>query len=148
MSTSPVQDQVGYLVKQLQQEIRNHLDRLLARHDVTMATYPALAVLAGQPGLSNAELARQCFVTPQTMHRIVADLEDAQRVQRRPDPEHGRIQQLHLTPAGTTLVAACQTEVDTLHHHMLGDLTAAEVDTLTRLLTRCLDGLGTTTADR
>lgn len=137
----PVTDQIGYLVKRLQQQIRNELDDALSRHGVTMATYAALAVLEDAPGLSNAELARRCFVTPQTMNRIIQDLDDDGIVDRHPDPGHGRVLQTTLTPAGQRLIDGCHREVDAVHTRMLADLDPTEEARLTDLLRRCSQAL-------
>lgn len=137
----PTQQQIGYLVKQVQQEVRSHLDGALARHDVTMASYAAMAALDEDPGLSNADLARRCFVTPQTMNRIVRDLAAEGRVVRSPDPEHGRIQRTELTRGGARLVARCRREVEAIHDRMLAELAPDEVAALQDLLQRCLRGL-------
>lgn len=137
----PAQPQIGYLVKQVQQQVRAHLDEALGRHGVTMASYAAMAALDEDPGLSNADLARRCFVTPQTMNRIVRDLEADGRVVRSPDPEHGRIRRTDLTPDGASLVAQCGREVEVVHDRMLADLSPREVATLQEMLQRCLRGL-------
>lgn len=141
MSTRPTQDEVGYLVKQLQREVRAQLDRALSAHGVTMATYAAMAVLSDVDGLSNAELARRCFVTPQTMHRIVGDLEAEGLVERHPDPNHGRIRRTSLTDDGTARVAACRGDVHAVEARMLADLSTSETHTFRNLLTRSLMAL-------
>lgn len=137
----PVEQQVGYLVKRLQQQIRSALDARLARHGVSMATYAALSVLEHDPGLSNAELARRCFVTPQTMSELVGDLEEAGLLARRAHPQHGRIIETRLTDRGRELVDACHQEVEALHAVMLADLSDTETAQLTDLLRRCSTAL-------
>lgn len=136
-----VNDQVGYLVKRLQQQIRAELDEALSRHRVTMSAYAALAVLKDAPGLSNAELARRCFVTPQTMNRIIQSLNDEGIVDRPPDPNHGRILQTRLTPAGERLLENCHGEVNALHTRMLANLNGTEQALLADLLRRCIHAL-------
>lgn len=136
-----VNDQIGYLVKRLQQQIRTELDEVLSRHGVTMATYAALAVLEDASGLSNAELARRCFVTPQTMNRIIQSLDDEGIVDRLPDPDHGRILRTRLTPAGEQLLQACHDEVAAVHTRMLADLDRTEQAHLADLVRRCIHAL-------
>ncbi|CAN5830260.1 MarR family transcriptional regulator [soil metagenome] len=136
-----VEEKIGYLVKRLQQQIRAALDARLAQHGVSMSTYAALAVLEHAPGLSNAELARRCFVTAQTMNAIVRDLGDAGVVERRRDPNHGRILQTQLTRRGRDLVGVCHAEVNAVHTQMLADLTATEQTQFRDLLTRSIDAL-------
>lgn len=140
-ANEPVEDQVGYLVKRLQQQIRGALEPRLARHGVTMATYAALAVLAHDPGLSNAALARRCFVTPQTMNQVVRGLEAEGLIERRAHPDHGRILETRLTPRGQELLDACHADVDLVHTRMLADLDDHEQAQLTALLKRCIHAL-------
>lgn len=137
----PVDEQIGYLVKRLQQQIRAALEARLSRHGVTMATYAALAVLDQDPGLSNAALARRCFVTPQTMNQVVRGLADDGLVERRAHPDHGRILETRLTPRGRELLAACHTDVDAVHTRMLADLDDRDQAHLTELLKRCIHAL-------
>lgn len=137
----PVSDQIGYLVKRLQHQIRSELDKALSRHGVTMATYAALSVLEEAPGLSNAELARRCFVTPQTMNRIVQSLEEEGIVERQPDPEHGRILRTVLTHQGQQLLDSCHLQVEAVHTRMLSELDTTEQAHLTDLLRRCIEAL-------
>jgi hypothetical protein len=62
---------IGYSLKRLQQAVRTHMDAGLARHGLTAPRYAVLALLAAEPGMSNAELARRSFVTAPTMIRIM-----------------------------------------------------------------------------
>lgn len=48
----------------------------LREHGATVAHYDVLAFLDEQPGLSNADLARQAFVTPQSMNQVLRELEE------------------------------------------------------------------------
>jgi hypothetical protein len=52
------------------------------------------------PRISNADLARAAFVTPQTMQAILVHLERGGLFVRSPHPEHGRIIMTAPTPAG------------------------------------------------
>lgn len=137
----PVEEYVSYSVKRLQHMIRAALDARLSDHGVSMAAYAAMAVLAQEPMLSNADLARRCFVTPQTMHAIVQGLAESGVVERRAHPEHGRVVQTRLSRRGRALVARCHREVEAVHALMLADLNVAEQAELTDLLGRCIDAL-------
>jgi DNA-binding MarR family transcriptional regulator len=95
----PVQQRVGYVLKRAQQALGAAMAGALASHDVTNAQYAALSALRADPGLSNAELARRSFVTPQTMHEVIAQLERAGLVARQANPHHARILQRRLTAA-------------------------------------------------
>lgn len=67
---------VGYYLKRAQHALRLAMDAALQRVDLTTPQYAALCALELEPGLSNAALARCCFVTPQTMNMIVVQSEN------------------------------------------------------------------------
>ena len=143
MSKSKFVDRrAGYLVKRVQVALRSAMDRALLSEDLTTPQYAVLSALQKAPGLSNAELARRSFVTPQTMIRIVASLEDKGLVTRVAHPSHGRILEASLTAAGEKTVNACHQRVKRVENRMEGDLSETERRTLADLLERCAVALG------
>ena len=143
MSKSKFVDRrAGYLVKRVQVALRSAMDRALLSEDLTTPQYAVLSALQKAPGLSNAELARRSFVTPQTMIRIVASLEDKGLVTRVEHPWHGRILEASLTAAGEKTVNACHQRVKRVENRMEGDLSETERRTLADLLERCAGALG------
>ena len=99
------QETLGYALKRAQLAMRNHMDHQLKDIGLTAPQYAVLASLELDPGASNAALARQAFVTAQTMQAIVVKLETAGLIRRRPDADHGRIQRTELTKAGQSVLA-------------------------------------------
>src|SRR5205823_5596641 len=99
--------------------------------------YTALAMLEEEPALSNAEMARLCFVTPQTMLRIIENLDQAGLVTRSPHPTHGRVRQIELTARGRKLIADCHHRVLKLEERLVSGLGAAERRQLHALLLKC-----------
>ena len=95
----------GYALKRAQQAMRTRMDRGLAPLGLNAPQYAVLAALEAEPGLSNADLARGAFVTPQTMQSMLAKLARAGVIQRYPDEVHGRIQRTELTPEGRAALA-------------------------------------------
>lgn len=137
MQGDRVGQQIGYLVKRVQQALRGAMEPAMREHGVTMAQYAALSVLQHDPGLSNAELARRCFVTAQTMNQVLAGLEHSGLVERAAHPRHGRILQTSLSAAGQRLLARCQEATAGIHERMLAGLAAEEQDRLRALLMHC-----------
>ena len=136
-------DPLGYLIKRTQQALRHAMDRALTELDLTTPQYVALTELAKEQGVSNAELARRCFVTPQTMHQIVTGLERSGLVTRSQHPEHGRIQQVDLTEEGKTRLEYAHKLVNTIEKEMTRALTKADIKQAGRLLTKCYEALET-----
>jgi DNA-binding MarR family transcriptional regulator len=135
------ENEVGYLVKRVQLALRTMLDSTLVGLDLTTAQYAVLYHLAHSPGASNAELARLSFVTPQTMIRLVTDLEGKHFLVRRPSPRDPHRLEARLTREGTKVLRAAQRQVDAIHDRMIGDLSRAEQEQLATWLTKLAERL-------
>jgi DNA-binding MarR family transcriptional regulator len=99
-----VTELIGYKLKQTQHMLRIHMDETLKPLNLTTPQYSVLAQLELRPGISNAVLARTSFITAQTMHGIVSNLEKNNLVKRKRDPQHGRILCTELTKQGGKVV--------------------------------------------
>lgn len=130
-------DWIGYNLKITQHRLRQRLDGELARLGITAPQNAALLAVAGNPRMSNAELARAAFVTPQTMQAILVNLERAGLIVRRPHPEHGRVIMTELTAAGQRAVADGAKAADAVERRMLSRLSTEEARLLCELLKRC-----------
>jgi DNA-binding MarR family transcriptional regulator len=132
---------VGYLLKNAQQSLRVAMDVALRDLGVTTPQYAALAFLEESPGLSSAQLARQAFVTPQTMQRIVANLGAAGLLERDPHPDLGRVLEARLTRRGRDLLVECHRRVQIVESRMVAGLTQDDLLRLADLLNRCAANL-------
>ena len=56
-----------YVIKQVELALRARLDEVLRPAELTVLQYTALTVLERHPNLTSAQLARNSFVTAQTM---------------------------------------------------------------------------------
>lgn len=136
-----VEDRLGYVLKRAQQALGVRMAAALAALGLTNAQYAALSALDADPGLSNAELARRSFVTPQTMNQVVALLERNGLVARHPHPVHGRILQAHLTEAGAAALAAGHRAVLPIEQRLAEGLDTTEQAQLLAWLRRCADSM-------
>ena len=134
-------ERAGYLLKRVQSALAGALTKALSGHGVTLAQYAVLVSLDEQPGLSNAELARRAFVTPQTMNQVLRELEARQFVRRQPHSDHGRVLETHLTPAGNRVLRGCRRAVDDVEERMLAPLSGEERGQLVVSLRTCLEAL-------
>jgi DNA-binding MarR family transcriptional regulator len=90
------------------------MEVVLREHGLSTAQYAVLTVLAREPGVSGAELARGCNISPQAMNGILVTLERDDLVERHPHPTHGRILQVTLTEEGERRLTAARPAVDAL----------------------------------
>ena len=91
---------VSYVIARLDRAIRREIAEMAAPHGLTATQFTALSVLRTGKGLSNAQLARRSYVTPQSMIEMLGTLENKGLVQRAPAPDHGRIMHVELTGEG------------------------------------------------
>lgn len=126
-----------YAVKQVELAIRAQLDDLLRPTGVTTLQYTALTVLARRDGLTSAELARNSFVTAQTMTDMVSGLERRGFISRSADPEHGRRLLISLTVEGRGFLREHTAGVGAIEARMVSGLADDERATLHDLLNRC-----------
>lgn len=133
--------EVGYELKRAQHALRLRMDEELRELDLTPPQYAAMRALSEEPGLSNAQLARRSFVTPQTMNRILARLMAGGLVERRAHAEHGRVLQSYLTGEGERLLRLCHWRVSKVEERMVAGVSERERQRLLEALRACVEAL-------
>ncbi|MER6690097.1 MarR family winged helix-turn-helix transcriptional regulator [Streptomyces minutiscleroticus] len=116
-----------YLVKRAELVVRARLDEVLKPAGVTALQYTALTVLERHDGLTAAQLARDSFVTAQSMADMVRTLEGRGYIARRPNPANRRERLIGLTDLGRRLLADHARPVRELEEAMTGGLTPRQV---------------------
>ncbi|MEU4093555.1 MarR family transcriptional regulator [Streptomyces sp. NPDC026673] len=91
---------LSFLVRQAWLNMRGAMDGALSGLGLSVAQYASLLVLADQPGITIADLARAVASTRQSANELLAGLADQGLVERRRHPTDGRSQQVFLTDAG------------------------------------------------
>jgi DNA-binding MarR family transcriptional regulator len=117
----------GYLLRQASYVFRRAMDNELRPHGLSGAQYATMSVLAREPRMSGAALARACNTTPQAMNGVLATLEREGLVKRRPHPTHGRIVQLTLTRKGERRLDAATPAVRALEDAIEAGLKVTEL---------------------
>ncbi len=108
-------------------------------HGVTTAQIGVLRQLTNQPGLSGAELARRLLITPQGVQLALTALEKRGLVERKQDPQHGRILQVYLTDEGRAVASAVVADAVAAHERVFGVLSDEEQEQLKALLRRVIE---------
>ncbi|MBA8922868.1 DNA-binding MarR family transcriptional regulator [Kutzneria viridogrisea] len=132
---------MGFALKRLQQALRSRMDAGLARYGLTTPQYAVLALLADQPGISNAELARRAFVTPPTMIRIVTTLAELGLLTRQGTPVEGRARSTRLTEEGRRRLNAAARAVQQCEDLLREQAGPGERELVLRWLADCADRL-------
>ena len=130
-----------YAIKQVEQVVRARMDALLRPHGITTVQYGALTVLQRATRMTSSELARNAFVTPQSMAEMMSVLEALGLIDREKDAVDRRRLNVVLSSRGWQLLQDCEPEVAELERMMLHDLTEHEVDTMRSALNRCRQSL-------
>lgn len=125
------------MIGRVERVLRRRITAAIEPMGLTLPAYTALSVLRVQDGLSNAQLARRSFVTPQSMSEVLMLLVERGYVRRKAEPGHGRVLRTELTKAGSRALELCDRAVDAVEREMLGDLDAAEASDLRDVLIRC-----------
>lgn len=115
------------------------MDEALRTLDLTTPQYAVLAQLELNPGASNAALARPAFITAQTMHGIVSNLEKRGLIQRKSDASHGRILCTELTDQGHKIVVQAHDMIRAVESRMLSALSGEHKLLFEKLLLECFN---------
>lgn len=143
----PVQESVGYVLKQAASALRAARDAALRPVGVSVPQYACLELLGQQPGLSNAELARGAFVTRQSMNSVLRGLQDRGLVTRPAMAPHGRALPTQLTDVGRDRLRAASIAVRAVEQRMLANLPAPAQRRLRADLGTCAATLSATPGD-
>ncbi len=125
---------IGYNARRAPLAVINvFLDRM-AVYELRPVDFSALSLIRHNPGITSRQLCGALGVLPPNLVGMINRFEKRGLVLRRPHPNDGRAQGLHLTDPGETLMAqaehtACELEKDVAHR-----LTQRERDTLMALL--------------
>jgi DNA-binding MarR family transcriptional regulator len=129
-----------YLVKELERALRVRIDAIVEPLGLTTVQYTALSVLALNPGMSSAQLARRSFVSAQAANEMVAVLERRNLIRRRA-AEEGRALYIHLTAMGERTLARCEEHVDALEAELFAGLDRREQAQFREMLGGCRDAV-------
>ena len=132
----------GYLLRQAWHAFRGAMDAALREQGLSGPQYAVLSVLARDPGLSGADLARACNTTPQAMNGVLATMEREGLVERRPHPTHGRILQVAPTAEGEKRLAAATPAIRRLEEAIEEGLSARQLAAVKEWLVESARRLG------
>ena len=104
---------------------------------LTLSSYAAMRVISDKPNLTLSQLSRRCFVRPQTMTRIVNELETRGLVERGEHEDSRRAMALTLTTDGERALLEMAVEVNRIDTTLGRVLDADDVRHIDELLRRC-----------
>lgn len=134
--TMPLEERVGLHLKRAEQELMAAKSTALRPLGLTVPQYSALLLLARNPGMSAAALARGCLVTPQTMATVLANLESKGLVSRQPHRWHRSVTELQLTDEGQRLLVRADAEASAIEQGIAAEFSTTEQAQLIAMLER------------
>jgi len=129
------------MLKQVELAVRERIDEIVRPVGLTAAQYTALTVLERHTDMSSAQLARNSFVTAQSMADMITALEGRKLIERHRDKSDRRRLVVALTDEGRALLDRCRDDVDALEATMLNGLSAAQTKALRATLATCYTNL-------
>jgi DNA-binding MarR family transcriptional regulator len=140
-TVGPVDEAVGYVLKQAATALRSAMDAALRHLQLTVPQYSCLELLGQRPGLSSSELARGTFVTRQSMNLVLQGLQQRGLLTRPAVADHGKALPTELTAAGRKQLRAASVAVRTVENQMLAPLTPSAQRRLRADLSICAAAL-------
>lgn len=132
-------DNILWLLKQAFHFSLTTVNEAISGHGVTTAQIGLMRQLANEPGLSGAELARRLLISPQGAQLALTALERRGLVERKQNPQHGRIMQAYLTDEGRAVTTAVLSDALAAHERVFGVLSGDEQQLLHDLLVRVVE---------
>lgn len=128
-------------IKRILVQFRGQMDEQLRPQGVTTAQMQVLFAVRGTPGSSGAQLARSCYITPQTTQMLLKHLEDGGFIVRGKDPVNNRIVTASITAAGERLAQSVEKTSQVLQEQLWSGISDRELAKLNILLERCISNL-------
>ena len=129
------------MMKRIMIHFRSQIDEKLRPQGVTTAQLQVLKVVRDQPGASGAQLARACYMTPQSAQALLKSLERGGWITRTKNPENERILIAQLTPSGMELLETAERLARVIEKRLWSGVPDSGVEALNRTLVRCLANL-------
>ena len=132
---------ISYVVARLERAVRQEINERVKPHGLTTLQYTTLSILERGGELSNAQLARRAYMTPQSMSEVLDALEKKGLVERTAHPNHRRVFPAAVTVRGRKTLAACNAAIDELERETLAGLPPHQVRSLQYGLIRAVRAL-------
>jgi len=132
--TGPLEHLLGYQLRKVQNAVFQHFAEHMHPRGITPGQLGLLVLIATNPGVSQAELAREIGVERSTLGEFIDRFAARQWVERRRVPSDRRIFAIHLTPEGQRYLTEVLPDVEAHEREFTQALSTQELDTLKHLL--------------
>jgi MarR family transcriptional regulator, organic hydroperoxide resistance regulator len=129
------------MMKRILIHFRSQMDEKLRPQGVTTAQLQVLKVIRDEPGGSGAQLARACYVTPQSAQALLKSLEDGGWITRTKNRGNDRILAVRLTSDGKKLLLTAEKAAKVIEGKLWQDVAESSIKALNGVLEQCLTNL-------
>ncbi|GLZ86862.1 MarR family transcriptional regulator [Metapseudomonas resinovorans] len=136
-----LEESIGFLLTDASRLMRRSFEQRITGSSLTLAQARALAHVARNEGCRQVELADQLEVKPITLARLLDQLEQAELVERRPDPDDRRAYRLYLRPQADQALDDIRTAGGAMLAVALQGFSEAEEDALASALRKMRSNL-------
>ena len=141
MSQDDPRELLGYQLKHVQAALRARMDEALRPLGLSAPQYLCLELLSRAPGASTSDLAREAFVTRQTMSTLLRTLVDRGLAQRAAQASSGRALPVQLTPEGRSLLKEASKVTEEIERVMVAPLSETQLRTIREAMSACIAAL-------
>ena len=141
MSQGDPRNLLGYQLKHVQAALRARMDEALRPLGLSAPQYLCLELLSRAPGASTSDLAREAFVTRQTMSTLLRTLVDRGLAQRAAQASSGRALPVQLTPEGRSLLKEASKVTEEIERVMVAPLSETQLRTVREAMSACIAAL-------
>lgn len=134
IDTRMLESLVGYNARRASLAIIEVFAQRMAVYDLPVIDFSILSLITHNPGITSRQLGATLKIQPPNLVSKISGFEKRGLIERQPHPQDGRAVGLHLTPAGTTLMAQAERTATELEDAATHRLSATEKKTLMRLL--------------
>ena len=138
----PQEPRISYVVARLERAIRQAINDRVKEYGLTTLQYTTLSVLGRRGELSNAQLARRAFMTPQSMSEVIHALEGKGLIKRSPHPNHRKTLPARVTAKGRRVLAVCDEAVSDFEDSMLEGFSEKDRAAFLGMVTAAVRNLG------
>lgn len=137
----PATDRLNYSAYRLSRALDRFTENLALAHGVTLSQFLVIQVLAEGVPVSNAQLARRTFVSPQAAHTVLEELTESGLVTRSDHPQNKRIRLVRLSESGWQLAQDCYRQLEDLENRLVDQLGPALGDSLGEVVHNAAEAL-------
>ena len=134
VDVSYLQTLLGYNARRVSLQVIELFNERMAAYDLSPVDFSVLSLVHHNPGITSRQLCSTLSLLPPNLVGKISLMEKRDLLMRKPHPDDGRAIGLHLTTVGSRTMQQAEATATQLEIDVSSKLTAAETQSLLRLL--------------